>query len=91
MVHHGINGFFQDKDLTTHVGGDLFGQVALGHREGDVGDITYLARQVAGHEVDVIGQILPGAGYPRNDGLPTQFPFRTHFARHPGDFRSEGP
>src|SRR6185312_9849921 len=44
-----------------HVDGDLFGQVALGDRGRDLGDVADLAGQVRGHRVDAIGQVLPRA------------------------------
>jgi len=65
--------FFQFENLAFHVDRDLFRQVAAGERLGHVGDIAHLARQVAGHEVDAIGQIAPRAGRTGNAGLAAQF------------------
>ena len=47
------------------VDGDLLGQVAAGHRRGHLGDVADLGGQVAGHDVDVVGEVLPGAGHAR--------------------------
>src|SRR5262249_39188532 len=55
LVHHGVDRVLQLQDLALDVHGDLLGQVAVGHRLGDVGDVPHLAGQVAGHEVDAVG------------------------------------
>jgi hypothetical protein len=53
----------------------------------DLVDVADLRRQVAGHEVDVVGQVLPGAGDTGHLRLPAQLSFRADFARHPRHFR----
>ncbi len=58
-----------------------------GRRDG--GDVSHLVGQVAGHEVHVVGQVLPGAGDARDVGLPAEFSFGAHFAGHAGHFRGE--
>jgi hypothetical protein len=40
----------------AEVTSDLLGQVAVGHRGGDFGDVAHLARQVGRHQVHVVGQ-----------------------------------
>ena len=62
LVHHGVDGVFQLQDLALDVHRDLLGEVAVGHRGGDVGDVADLAGQVAGHEIDAVGEVFPGAG-----------------------------
>ena len=49
------------------------------------------AGQVAGHGVDRVGKIFPGAGDARHHGLSAELAFGTDFAGHARDFRSEGP
>src|SRR5207302_1793164 len=63
LIHHGVDGVLQLQDFALDIDGDLLGKVAAGHGLGDVGDVTHLAGEVTGHEVDVVGQVLPGAGY----------------------------
>ena len=65
-------------------------QVAVGHRGGHLGDVAHLAGQVGGHEVDVVGQVLPGAGHALHLGLAAQLAFGAHLAGHAGHFRGEG-
>src|SRR5258705_439395 len=62
LLHHRVQGVLQQKDLAAHVDRDFFGQVAAGNRGGDLGDVADLGGQIAGHRVDAVGQIFPGAG-----------------------------
>src|SRR5262249_30055592 len=61
LVHHGVDGIFQLEDFALHVDGDLARQVTARNCGGDFGDVAYLCRKVGGEQVDVVGQILPGA------------------------------
>src|SRR5262249_59741642 len=63
LVDHGVDGVFQLEDLALDIDGDLPGQVAVGDGRGHLGDVAHLRGQVAGHEIDGIGQVLPGAGH----------------------------
>ena len=74
--------FFQLQDLAARVGGDLLGQVAIGNRGGDLGDVAHLAGQVIGHRVDVVGQVLPGASHALDLGLAAQLAVSADLARH---------
>src|SRR5204862_6671215 len=50
-----------------------------------LGDVSYLTGASAGEGVDVVRQILPGAGDTRHHCLPAELAFRTHLssdARH---------
>ena len=47
------------------------------------------AGQVAGHEVHVVGQVLPGARHAGHLGLTAQLAFGAHFAGHAGHFAGE--
>src|SRR5206468_686432 len=69
LVHHRVDGLLELHDLSPDVDGDLLRQVALLDGGGDLGDVADLARQVAGHEVDVLGQVLPDAGRAPDVGL----------------------
>ena len=61
LVDHGVHGVLELQELAAHVRGDLLAQVAVGDRGGHLGDVAHLAGQVAGHQVDVVGQLLPDA------------------------------
>ena len=62
LVDHRVERFLQLKDLAAHVDGDLARQVAAGDGGRHLGDVADLAGQVAGHRVDAVGEVLPGAG-----------------------------
>ena len=69
---------------------DRAGEVALGHGGGDLGDGAHLGGQVGGELVDVVGQVLPGAGGARHAGLAAQLALDADLARHRGHLVGEG-
>ena len=73
-----------------HVHRDLLRQVSVGHRNRHVGDVAHLVGQIARHRVDVVGEVLPGAGHAGHERLPAQLALRADLARHPGHLRREG-
>src|SRR5205823_10548416 len=50
----------------------------------DLGDVADLARQVAGHLVDVVGEVLPDTAHPSDLGLAAKSPLGADLA---GDAR----
>src|SRR5262249_39424287 len=56
----------------------------------DFRDVSDLAREVAGHEVHVVGEILPGTAYARNLRLASEFAFGSDFAGYAGYFAGKG-
>ena len=62
LIDHRVDGVLELEDLALDVDGDLLRQVAVRDRGRDLGDVAHLRGQVRGHEVDVVGQVLPGAG-----------------------------
>src|SRR5581483_808460 len=87
LVHHDFDGVLQLQNLTLGIDGNLAGQVALGDGGRHVGDVAHLAGEVAGHEVDVVGQVLPDAGDAGHRRLATQLAFRTDLAGDASEFR----
>src|SRR5207302_422773 len=71
------------------IDGDLLRQVAIGDCGGDLGDVPHLGRQVAGHRVHTVGQVLPRAGHALDHRLAAELPFGAYLASHAGHFRSE--
>ncbi len=76
-------------DLAARVHVDLLGQVAVGHRGRDLGDVTDLAGEVAGHAVDVVGQVLPHPGHAPDLRLAAQPAFGADLAGYPGHLVGE--
>src|SRR5207302_5192680 len=81
LVDHGVDGLLELQDLAADVDGDLLREVALLDGGGDLGDVADLAGQVAGHEVDVVGQVFPDPGDALDLGLATQPSLGAHLAR----------
>src|SRR4029077_9768295 len=72
LVHHRVDGVFQFENLPLHVDGDLARQVAARPGCGDFGDIVDLRGEVGGEQVDVVGQVFPGAADAGHNGLTAQ-------------------
>src|SRR5262249_21082853 len=81
LIDHRVDGLLELQDLAAHVHRDLLRQVAAGDGGGDVGDVADLRRQIAGHEVDAVGQVLPRAGDAGHLRLAAELPFRADLAR----------
>jgi hypothetical protein len=90
LVHHGIDGVFQFENFAAHVDIDLTRKVAARDGGGDFGDTAHLIGQVARHRVDVVGQILPGAGDAGHDRLSAELAFGADLACDARHLRCEG-
>ncbi len=86
LIHHGVDGVLQLENFAFHVNRDFARQIAAGHGSGYFGNVTHLSREVSGHGVDRVSEILPRAGHPRHVGLSTESAFATYFAGHAGYF-----
>ena len=89
LVDHRVDGVLQLEDFALDVDGDLARQVAAGDGGGDLGDVADLAGEVAGHEVDGVGQVLPGAGDAGHVGLAAEPALGADLAGDAGDFAGE--
>ena len=89
LIHHGVDGFLQLQNFAADVHGDFAGKVAARDGGGDFGDIADLAGEVAGHGVDGVGEVLPGAGDAGHLGLAAQLAVGADFARDARDFSRE--
>src|SRR5206468_1037442 len=89
LVDHGVERFLQLKDFARDVHSDLLGEVAAGDGGGDVGDVAHLPGEVAGHRVDGVGQVFPGAGDAGHDRLAAELAVGADFARHARHFGGE--
>src|SRR5207253_2335322 len=76
-------------DLAADVDRDLLGEVALLDGGRDLGDVADLAGQVAGHEVDVVGQVFPDTGDALDVGLSAELAIGADLAGNPRDFTGE--
>ena len=74
--------FFSSRISPLHVDGDLARQVAAATAVVTSAMLRTCAGQVAGHRVDAVGQILPGAGDAGHVGLAAEPAFGADLARH---------
>ena len=89
LLDHRVKGFFQLQDFAANVDRDLLGKIAVRDGGCDFGDVSHLASKVAGHEVHVVGEILPGSADTRHLRLTAKFAFGADFAGHAGHFAGE--
>ena len=89
LIDHRVDGVLELEDLALHVDGDLLRQVAAGDGGGHLGDVADLAGQVGGHQVDVVGQVRPGAADARDLRLAAELALGADLARHAGHFGGE--
>src|SRR5207247_322384 len=89
LVDHGIDGVLEHGDIVFEVDGDFAGWIAFGHGGGDAGDVADLGGEVAGHRVDAVGEIFPGAPDAFDFGLAAEFAFGADFAGHARHFGGE--
>ena len=89
LIDHRVDGFLQLQNLAAHVDGDLLGKIAVGHGDGHLGDVADLAGEVGGHRVDVVGEILPGAGHAGHRRLAAELAFGADLARHAAHLAGE--
>ncbi len=90
LVDHRVDGLLQLQDLPPRVHPDLLRQISLGHRGGDLRDRAHLGGQVVGHDVDRLGQVLPGAGHALDVRLAAEPALGTDLPGDPGDLSGEG-
>src|SRR5207302_1098201 len=86
LIDHRVDRFFELQDFAAHVGGDLLRQVAIGHGDRNVGDVSHLRGQIAGHNIDALGEILPNAAHVAHLCLPTELAFGADFPCQPVHF-----
>ena len=81
LIDHRVDRVLQLEDLALHVDRHLSIEITARHCRRDVGDVSHLAREVRGHEVHVVREILPRACDTRHTRLPTEPAFAAYFAR----------
>ena len=82
LVHHRVDGVLELQDLALHVDRDLAREVAARDRRRHLRDVAHLRRQVAGHRVDVVGEVLPRARHARHLRLAAELALGADLARH---------
>ncbi len=91
LVHHGVDGVLELENFAFDIDGDFLGEVAGGDGLGHVGNVAHLRSQIAGHEVDRVGQVFPSAGHAFDVGLAAELAVGAHLARHASHFTGKRP
>lgn len=68
LIDHRVDRVLQLEELALDIGGDLLAQVTVGHRRSHFCNVAHLSGEVARHQVDVVGQVLPDAADLDRDG-----------------------
>src|SRR5262245_14180644 len=89
VVDHRVDVVLELRDLAARFNLNRSGQVALGHGGGHFGNRAHLVGQVRGQQVDVAGEVLPGAGGAGHVRLSAKPAFDADLARHARDLRRE--
>ncbi len=79
LIDHRVDRVLQLEDLALDVDGDLLREVAVRDGRRHLGDVAHLVGEVRGHQVDVVGEVLPRARRrpctcawpPRRPSVPT--------------------
>src|SRR5205807_81084 len=91
LIHHSVDRVLELLEFAFDIDGDLRSEERGVGGDGDVGDVAHLGGQIAGHDVDGVGEVFPGAGHAANVGLTAQFAVGADFASHTGHFGGERP
>src|SRR5205085_831885 len=92
LIDHRVDGVLEFEDFALDVDGDLLGQVAVGDRRRNLGDVAHLPSQFTGRPVAVVAQVLPLSLHDALPILAAQLSFRAYLAgdaRHLGRERVE--
>src|SRR5690606_5797553 len=89
-VDHRVDNLLDLEDLAARLDRDLPGEVAVRDRGRDSGDVPQLDGEVAGHRVDVVGQVGPDPADARHLCLSAQHSLGADLTGDPGDFVGEG-
>src|SRR5262249_30099035 len=89
LLDHGVERFFELQDFAANVDGDFSAVAAPGFGGGALGDFAALAGEVRRHQIDVVGEVLPGPADVGHLCLTAELAFSADFASHAGDLGSK--
>ena len=90
VADHLVDFVLEERDLASGVDPDVPGEVAFGYGRGHLGHSPDLGREVGGQLVDVVGQVLPGAGRTGHVRLAAEHPVDADLSSHGRDLLREG-
>ncbi len=89
VADHGVDVVFELGHFAARIDLNRAGEVALGDGGGNLGDGAHLGGEVGGQQVDVVGEILPGAADAGHHGLAAEASLGADFTRHARHFGGE--
>src|SRR5262249_50990673 len=90
LVDHGVDGVLERERLAADVVAYTTFYRAVGDRGRHLGDVADLGGEVAGHRVDGVGEVFPGAGHVADVGLAAELALGADLAGDAGDLGGEG-
>ena len=90
VVDHRVDVVFELGHFAARIDLNRARQVAFGHGGRDLGDRAHLRGEICGQQVDVAGEVFPGAGGAWHVGLAAETAFDADFARDRGHLIGEG-
>src|SRR5262249_34369600 len=90
LVHHRVQGVFEEQDLAADIDRNLPRQVAAGDGRRHLRAVADLRGQIAGHRVHGIREVLPRAGDPEHVRLTPELALGADLAGDAGDLAGEG-
>src|SRR5207245_3128775 len=88
-VRQAVQRVGEGGDLAARLHHQLLRKIAVCDRGDHLDDAAHLRGQVRGHEIDVVGQVLPDAGNALHLRLAAQLPFGPYLAGDPGHLGGE--
>src|SRR5205823_5463761 len=89
LIDHRVDRVLEREDLALDVDGDLAAEVAARDRGRDLGDVADLPTRRSCDLVDVVGEVLPGAGDAGDLGLAAELALGADLAGDARDFGGE--
>jgi len=78
--YHRIDAVLKFEDLAFDINRECLRQVAIGHRDGRLGNISHLISQISCGNVDVIRQVPPDIGDAFDLSVVAKLALRAHFS-----------
>ena len=90
MINHVVDGVDKIEYFTADRDGHLLGQITTRHSCRGMRNSSHLQREIGGHRVHRIREILPSAIDTQHIRTTTELTLRTDLSGHTRDFSGEG-
>src|SRR5262249_20965229 len=86
---HIVDGVGEGGDLTLRLHSEALIEITIGHRGHHLHDPADLFGHVGGHEIDVVGEVVPVDGDAGRHCLATELALGAHLSRYAGHLGGE--